>query len=228
MMIQNQQNSPNFGARLFLSYPMTRVGENIQIKAFLKADRLNNIDVMAKKASPATDIFVTYISKDKSKDKCLRFVVKNPLFEDIKISNVFKTVETDGSGDLETNLKVLDAFTGEATNNCKDLENMAVKGALSTKFFNIVDSILGDIESIPELCKKLADVYNNNELPQGRAILSEMLAKIPQRIHGFSDERIKDFEQIADKLQNDYETFLKEEILPKLETFLKEEFLPKV
>ena len=214
MMIQNQQNSPNFGANLFITQPMSKVGGKVQIKAFSQSDIIKNIDVVLQKGSQSTDIFVSKIQKENIADKpIVNFLLKNPLFIDYKSTvEIQKFEDKTNSNDME----ILEYFANEGTKNFEILENKACEETLKSKFFKQIEVLLENFESIQGLRQILTDAFRNNELPQCRNILSEMLTKTSQKAHGFSDERIKDFEQIADKLQNDYETFLKEEILPKV------------
>ena len=68
-MIQSQQNTPNFRARLFVAQPMAKLGEKARVKAFSQADVLKGIDVMSQRGSVATDIFVNKIYNDESEKK---------------------------------------------------------------------------------------------------------------------------------------------------------------
>ena len=210
-MIQSQQNTPNFRARLFVAQPMAKLGDKARVKAFSQPDILKGVDAMAERGSAATDIFVSKIVNDeKENNSIIKFVLKNPLFQDFQ-SKYDMPVK---AGENKSDLEILDKFTGSDTNNCEVLENVALASTLKTKFFEQIDILLENFQSVQDLRNILADAFKNNEIPQARSILSEMLTKIPQKIHGFSDKRVQDFEQIADKMQQDYEIFIKEEILP--------------
>lgn len=209
-MIQSQQNTPNFRARLFVAQPMAKLGDKARVKAFSQPDILKGIDAMAERGSAATDIFISKIVNDeKENNSIIKFVLKNPLFQDFQSEYGIST-----NGNNKNDLEILDQFTGSATKNSEILEDMALASTIKTTFFEKIDTLLENFQSTKDLCQILANAFKNNEIPQAKNILSEMLAKIPQKAHGFSDKRIKDFEQIADKMQQDYETFIKEEILP--------------
>ena len=171
----NNQNQ-TFRGRLF--FPDMR-----QIKSFDAFDILAKKDMMAERGAKATTIYIKdFISKKQVQfygyANSIRLALKNPLFG---------TQEFVQKLSHETNSPVKGDFGSELwhsqllTNNTEHLEDRALRGAL-------IDSI-----------KKLNNSGHKKNLNPVN-ILEDMLKKTSKEEHGFSDNRINDFKNIANDL----------------------------
>ena len=165
-----KNSGPAFSGRLFA--PSGR-----QIKSF-EAFAIGREDQMAKRGSHATDIFVKkFISKENPAgdyENLAEVAVDNPLFGIQKfVANVFNRTNSPVEGD---HIWSMDLLT--ARNRTDNLENRALRGSL-------IDRI-----------KEAADGEEKNPVK----ILANMLKACKPEKHGFSNERVGDFQRVAEGL----------------------------
>ena len=174
-------NNTNFKARLF--------GINGQeIKSFQHGAE----KIMANRGSKKTEIFINNFISTKNGYEGYKneidLTIKNPLFGAQRfIQNIFHPTNAPIKGDYNSELWHMDLLTGLKSNNCKNLENKALRMSLLKKIkagLNGYDNESGD---------SLVPID----------ILTERLLLMKPESHGFSFDRIKDFEQIAKKLLNE-------------------------
>ncbi len=178
MDIQNNSlraNAPQFSARLFALDGMK------QIKAFDRLSQLKGIDEVAKRGNKNTDIFVkNFISIEDGLAGYKNFAdveIKNPLFGHQKFSfDIHHATNSPINEDITYQMNNLDILTRK----CNFLEDKAIKLSL---------------------IKRVKDAFKNkSEKLNPVDYLQDMLKNTPN--HGFSDERINDFNRIAKNLLN--------------------------
>ena len=167
--ITQRNMSPAFTARLF--------NENgQQIKAFEMLDSLKGNDIMANRGNESTDIFVNeFISKKNcfgGYDNSAKVTVENPLFGRQQfIQDLYHETNSPIKGNKTLEFDHLDLLTGYKTDNCKMLENKALR-------LTLIDTI-----------KENLNTYKLKEI-NPIEILKSMLK---ENNTTFSKERIADF-----------------------------------
>lgn len=192
------QNSTNFKAKLYNTKGML-----VKCPNFLEL--ASGKDIMALKGSPSTDIFVNAI-RSKKVDKFGDYKIsadlriQNPLFGNQSFTEIIDDRHASACKDEIDELNFLDILVGSRTDNCKRLENKAL-------YMQILDNI--------KVNSKKSGFVLDNFIPS--KILEKMLKETPKEQHGFSEDRIKDFQKIASNMDeslikehklNDYEWFV--------------------
>lgn len=152
-----------------------------RIKNFEMIDDLRGKDTMSKRGSLETEIHVNdFISKQNlygGYDNSAEITVKNPLFGSQNfVQELYHETNLPIKGDSTNEFYHMDLLTGFKSNNCKDLENRALRAA-------IIDEL-----KISKICNPIK-------------VLESMLAKSAN--HGFDATRVNEFKIIATNLFNE-------------------------
>lgn len=152
-----------------------------RIKNFELIDDLEGKDTMSKRGSLETEIHVNdFISKQNhygDYDNSAKITVKNPLFgtQDF-VQDLHHKTNLPIKGESIYEFYHMDLLTGLRSNDCKDLENRALRAA-------IIDEL------------KKSKICNPME------VFECMLAK--SNNHGFNETRVSEFKTIATDLLNE-------------------------
>ena len=178
--IQKGLYQPAFKARLF---DMT----NTQIKSFDVFDVFEKKDEMAARGNPNTDIFIKdFISKEDGLAgfaNSIKLAIKNPLFGEQEFTQELShATNSPVKGEICSELWHMDLLTGLRTNNCKYLEDRALRGGIIDRIKTLIENKQYWDISPMKILDNLLENYNS---------------------HGFSEERIKDFRIVANKLNDE-------------------------
>ena len=177
------QNSVNFNARLYNTKQQL-------VKCTNFFETFSGKDTMSLKGSPNTDIFVNSI-KSELLSKLGGFKItadikiSNPLLGLQSFSEVIDSHYASPCEDEIDELHFLDKLVGIRTNDCKNLENRAL-------FMRIMEQF--------KINSKKADCISTPS-----KILEKMLQETPRDKHGFTADRIREFQEIARNMDESLE-----------------------
>lgn len=179
MINKINQDSTNFQAKLY-----STKGKLIRSTDFFKPFG----DNMSAKGSPKTDIFVSKIINKKLGEGIYNaykvsadLKIENPLFGKQSFNQIIDNCHASACEDEIDELYFLDKMVGLPTDDCKRLENKALYMQIIEKFKTNLDNLTPS------------------------KILEKMLKETSQEQHGFTEERIKDFQKIANRMDESLE-----------------------